>query len=79
MLVSSSQSGTSITVVVVLLVMFALAFALDRYVEWSSNARLAEFMSATDTSPTHATPIQPRKGCNQGTKLPPVVLSRPLD
>jgi len=79
MLVSSSQNGTSITVVVVLLVMFALAFAVDRYVEWPSNARLAEFMSATDTSTTHATPIQRRKNCNQGAKLPSVEFSRPLD
>ena len=79
MLVSSSQNGTSVTVVVVLLVMFGFAFALDRYVERSSNARLAEFMSAADTSVPHASQIRPRKGCNQGTKLPLAAISRPLD
>jgi hypothetical protein len=79
MLVFSSQNGTSVTLVVVFVVMLVLGFALDRYVEWSSNARLAEFMSATDTSTTHASPVQPRKGCNQGAKFPPVALSRPLD
>ena len=61
--------GIGTTVVVELLVLLALAFAVVGYVEWSSNAALAEFMSATNPSasdPNHSgefsTPIQPLKG-----------------
>jgi hypothetical protein len=57
------------TVVVELLVLLALAFVVVRYVEWSSDAAQAEFMSATKPSasdPNHSgefsTPIQPIKG-----------------
>ena len=42
--------GTGATVVIELLVLLALAFAVVRYVEWSSDAALAEFMSATEPS-----------------------------
>jgi hypothetical protein len=38
-------------VVVELLVLVALAFAVVRYVEWSSDAAQAEFMSATQKGP----------------------------
>jgi hypothetical protein len=57
------------TVVVELLVLLALAFAVVRYVEWSSDAAQAEFMSATKPSasdPNHSgefsTASQPLKG-----------------
>jgi hypothetical protein len=57
------------TVVVELLVLLALAFAVVRYVEWSSDAAQAEFMSATKPSasdPNHSgefsTAGQPLKG-----------------
>ncbi len=53
--------------------LLALAFAVVRYVEWSSDAALEEFMSATKSSdPNHfgefSTPIQSLKGqtgCNR--------------
>ena len=38
--------GIGATVAVVLLTLLALAFAVVSYVEWSSNAAVAEFMSA---------------------------------
>jgi hypothetical protein len=60
--------GIAATVVVELLVLLALAFAVVSYVEWSSDAALAEFMSATEPSasdPNHSgklsTPIHPAK------------------
>src|SRR6266850_1809089 len=39
--------GIAATALVELLVLFALAFAVVRYVEWSSAVNQAEFMSAT--------------------------------
>jgi hypothetical protein len=61
--------GTATTVVVELIVLLALAFAVVRYVEWSSDAAQAGFMSATKPSasdPNHtaefSTPIPPLKG-----------------
>jgi hypothetical protein len=60
--------GTGATVVIELLVLLALAFAVVRYVEWSSDAAQAEFMSATKSSasdlnhlPVSSAPIQPEK------------------
>jgi len=56
------------TVVVELFVLLALGFAVVRYVEWSSDAAQAEFMSATKSSasdlnhlPVSSAPIQPVK------------------
>jgi hypothetical protein len=67
--------GIAVTAVVELLVLAALAFAVVRYVEWSSDAAVAEFMSATKQSasdPNHSgefsTPIQSlngRTGCDR--------------
>ncbi len=67
--------GTAATVVVELLILLAVAFVLVRYVEWSSDAAQAEFMSAAKPSvsdPNHSgefsTPIQPIKaqtGCDR--------------
>jgi hypothetical protein len=56
------------TVAVELLVLLALAFAVVRYVEWSSDAAQSEFMSAAKLSasdPNHSgefsTAVQPLK------------------
>ena len=67
--------GIATTVVVELLVLLALAYGVVRYVEWSSDAALAEFMSATEPSasdPNHSskfsTPIyllKERAGCDR--------------
>ena len=61
--------GIAATAMVELLVLFALAFAVVRYVEWSSDAAFAEFMSATSSSasdPNHSgefsTATRPLKG-----------------
>jgi hypothetical protein len=59
--------GIAVTAVVELLVLLVLAFAVVRYVEWSSDAAQAEFMSATKSSdPNHSgefsTPIRSLKG-----------------
>jgi hypothetical protein len=60
--------GIATTVAVELLVLLALAFAVVRYVEWSSDAAQAEFMSAAKLSasdPNHSgefsTTVQPLK------------------
>jgi hypothetical protein len=42
--------GIAATVVVELFVLLALTFAVVRYVEWSSDAAQAEFMSAAKPS-----------------------------
>src|SRR5712664_2874785 len=42
--------GIAAAAMVELLVLFALAFAVVRYVEWSSAVNQAEFMSATKPS-----------------------------
>jgi hypothetical protein len=61
--------GTAATMVVELLVLLALGAAVVRYLEWSSDAAQAKFMSATKPSasvPNHSgefsSPIQPLKG-----------------
>ena len=49
--------GIGTTLVVELLVLLALALAVVRYVEWSSDVAQAEFMSATKPSasdPNHS-------------------------
>jgi len=65
----SRWRGIATTVVVELLILLALAYAAVRYVEWSSDAAVAEFMSAAkpmasdrNHSRESATPIQLRKG-----------------
>ena len=74
--------GTMVTVV--LLTLFALTFTVVSYVEWSSNAAVAEFMSTTGSSasdPNHSNespaPIQSlkgRTGCPQGKRSLPTEL-----
>jgi hypothetical protein len=61
--------GIVTTVAVELIVLIAIALAVVRYVEWSSDVALAEFMSPPKPSasdPNHAgefsTPIQSNKG-----------------
>ena len=61
--------GIGSTVVVELLILLALAFAVVRYVEWSSDAAMTEFMSAieslaygSDHSHEASTPIPSPKG-----------------
>jgi len=76
--------GIGTTVAVVLLTSLALALAVVSYVEWSSNAAVAEFMSATEASasdPNHSNespaPIQSlkgRTGCPQGKRSLPTEL-----
>jgi hypothetical protein len=76
--------GIGTTVAVVLFTLLALAFAVVGYVEWSSNAAVAEFMSATESSasdPNHSNespaPIQSlkrRTGCPQGKRPLPTEL-----
>jgi len=76
--------GIRATVAVVLLTSLALALAIVSYVEWSSNAAVAEFMSATEASasdPNHSNespaPIQSlkgRTGCPQGKRSLPTEL-----
>jgi hypothetical protein len=83
----SAGSGACVaTVVVGLLAIFAVAVAVDAYVEWSSDAAFAEFMraanaSASDTNnPSSSAANQSDKGstgCPVGKrKLPTEV--RPL-
>ena len=62
--------GIVATAVIELLVLLALAFAVVRYVEWSSDAAVAEFMSAIKSSdPNHSSEVLPirslkgRTGC----------------
>ena len=45
-----SWSGIIRTLLVQILVLLALAFAVVRYLEWSSETNQAEFMSATKLS-----------------------------
>ena len=76
--------GIGATVAAVLLTLLALTFAVVSYVEWSSNAAVAEFMSAGGPSasdPNHSSkspaPIQSlkgRTGCPQGKRSLPTEL-----
>ena len=47
--------GIATTVVVELFILLALAFAVVRYLEWSSDAAVAEFMSAAEPSASDPT------------------------
>ena len=51
-----ADSGAGVaTVVVGLLTIFAVAVAVDGYVEWSSDVALAKFMSAANVSASDPT------------------------
>jgi hypothetical protein len=68
--------GIAATAMVELLVLFALAFAVVRYVEWSSAVNLAEFMSATNPSSVanHSGEFSTRAQGPQGATRPYVEL-----
>ena len=76
--------GIGATVAVVLLTSLALALAIVSYLEWSSNAAVAEFMSATEASafdPNHSNEspaptqsLKGRTGCPQGKRSLPAEL-----
>jgi len=76
--------GIGTTAAVALLTLLALGFAVVGYVEWSSNAAVTEFMSATRSSasdPNHSdessASIQSLKGptgCPQGKRSLPTQL-----
>jgi hypothetical protein len=76
--------GIGATVVVMLLTLLALAFAAVSYVEWSSNAAVAEFLSAVEQSasdphhssesPAQIQSLKGRTGCPQGKRTPPTGL-----
>ncbi|KRQ93727.1 hypothetical protein CQ10_11430 [Bradyrhizobium valentinum] len=80
----SHWGGMGTTMVVALLTLLALVFAVVSYVEWSSNAAVAEFMSAIESSasdPNHSSDspvrIQPhneRTGCPKGKRSLPTQL-----
>jgi hypothetical protein len=65
---SGRQLGTGAMALLQLLVLFAIGAAVVRYLEWSSDAVQAEFMSATKSAfdPNHSgessVPIQRVKG-----------------
>ena len=67
--------GIGTTVAVVLLTSLALALAVVSYVEWSSSAAVAEFMSATEASasdPNHSNEFSGSDSVPQGPNgLPP--------
>ena len=77
--------GIGATVAVVPLTLLVFAFAVVSYLEWSSNAAVAEFMSASEASasdPNHSNespaPIQSlkgRTGCPQGKRSLPTELT----
>lgn len=79
---SESWSGVTTASVVGILVVAALAFAVVGYVEWSSDANLAHFMSrTTEVAAATSAPVLPlrqRTGCPQGNKVLPSMVS-PLD
>lgn len=76
--------GMGTAVVVGLFTLLALAFAVVSYVEWSSNAAVAEFMTAIESSasdPNHSSDssvrIQPHNGrtsCPRGKRPLPTQL-----
>ena len=76
--------GIGATMMVMLLTLLALAFAAVSYVEWSSNAAVAEFMSATEQlasdpnrsseSPAKNQSLKGRTGCPQDKRSPPTGL-----
>ena len=76
--------GIGSTVVIELLTLLALAVAVVSYAEWSSNATVAEFMSATESSasdpnhsnksPTQIQSLKGKTGCPLGKRSPPTQL-----
>jgi hypothetical protein len=79
-----NSRGISTAAVLGLLTVVAVVFAVVGYMEWSSHAAWAEFMSATtssasdqDRSNESATPVQSPNGltgCPVGKRKPPTQL-----
>ncbi|MCP1969686.1 hypothetical protein [Bradyrhizobium elkanii] len=75
---SENWSGKVATSVTGFLIV-AVALAGVRYVEWSSDASLAQFMKRAELAANVSTPLHAgRTGCPQGNKVLPSTLS-PLD
>ena len=80
-----NSQGIGTTGLVGLLTVVAIAFAVVGYVEWSSDAAVAEYMIATSASnPNHSnessTPVQShsgRTGCPLGKRKLPTELLPP--
>ena len=60
---------------VALPVVVALAFVVPRYVEWSSDTALAEFMGAAKVSASDQSNAKGKTGCPVGKKKLPTTLS----
>ncbi|MCP1835675.1 cell division septal protein FtsQ [Bradyrhizobium sp. USDA 4532] len=78
---SESWSGTAVASGLGVLIVVALVFALVRYLEWSSNTNLTEFINRTEVAAATSTPILPlnrQTACEHGKKSP-WVLSVPLE
>jgi len=60
---------------VALPVVVALAFVVPRYVEWSSDTALAEFMGAAKVSASDHSNAKGKTGCPVGKKKLPTTLS----
>lgn len=79
--------GISTTVVAELATLLAIAFAVVGYIEWSSNAAVAEFMSKIESpasdpnhsskSPDQIKSLQGSTGCPLGKRSPPTRLLMP--
>ena len=87
-LFNSQAIGTPVlvaflAVVAIAVTVVAIAFAIERYVEWSSEAAMAEFMiatSASDHSNESSTAVQfhnRRTGCPVGKRKLPTQLQQP--
>jgi hypothetical protein len=81
-LFNSQAMGTPVlvaflTVVAIAFTVVAIGFAIERYVEWSSEAAMAEYASsAFDHSNDSSTPVQSqgRTGCPVGKRKLPTQL-----
>jgi hypothetical protein len=77
----------SATAVAELATLLALAFAVVGYIQWSSNAEVAEFMSTIESpasdpsqsikSPDQIKSLQGPTGCPLGKRSPPTRLLMP--
>ncbi|SDF33210.1 hypothetical protein SAMN05216337_105166 [Bradyrhizobium brasilense] len=77
---SESWPGTAASIAGIFIVV-GLGFGTVRYVEWSSDANLARFMSRTEVveaASISILPLKGRTGCEQGNQSPSA-LSLPLE
>ncbi|UGY14401.1 hypothetical protein HAP48_0038555 [Bradyrhizobium septentrionale] len=73
---NKNWSGIAAASVAGVLVVAVIAFAVVGYVEWSSDANLAQFMGRTTEVAAATLPPKGRTGCEQKS---PSALSLPLD